>query len=91
MHRYSINIDEIVVREIDGTLIILHEPSGHFFSAEQSGAILIALLAVPRTMEELVKELHARTTDAPDRESLRSDIQEFLNRLARSQLLIETE
>ncbi|UIP06154.1 PqqD family protein [Erythrobacter sp. SDW2] len=74
--------------EMDGRLVMMDSERGVYFALDAVGSAVWEILEEPSTLETVTRHV-ARSFDAPCREELRRDLEEFIAALIDQGLLLQ--
>jgi len=78
--------DEVIMQELtDGQSILLNTQSEHYFGLDEIGNVFYKCIVESKTIQEAFHTLN--TTYDTDPETLKADLQEFINNLVKRNLL----
>ena len=78
--------DEVIMQELtDGQSILLNTQSEHYFGLDEIGNVFYKCIVESKTIQEAFHTLN--TTYDTDPETLKADLQEFINNLVKYDLL----
>jgi len=78
--------DEVIMQELtDGQSILLNTQSEHYFGSDEIGNVFYKCIVESKTIQEAFHTLN--TTYDTDPETLKADLQEFINNLVKRNLL----
>ena len=85
---FRINSPKIVHEIVDGEAVIINMDVGHYYSADQAGAVIWDRIARVASVEDVVDAVEMRYTGS--REQIEGAVSEFLKELQREDLIVTT-
>ena len=84
--RFRINTAKVALENFDGEVVIINFDSGTYYSLDQSGAAILALIERRLTQPEIIAEVQARYEG--DSEVVAQAVSNFISDLSRENLII---